>query len=178
MTKRWIYALMVAAIIMVGAIAGPVMAAAQGTAVAPAPAAVNQETAAGPAANAGTTSIAGTSSIAAVISTSYTVPRFHWYVSTVSTETSGVVVYTVPSGYKLQIDDIVISNFASTAPAYNYLYRGVGGNTLSSGVALPGLGHFEQGYQNLVLNGGETLRVKSIGGTTQGIAWTITAHWV
>ena len=173
MTKRWMYALMVATIIVVGAIAGPVMAATQGTTAVPAPA-DNQGTTSGTAPETG---INGIISAGYIFTSTITPPNFEWMVWTSPSDATSTLVYTVPSGYKLKIDDVTISYFGSTGYTAALMNRGVGGNAYFSDIVLTPYSHFEHSYQNLVLNGGESLKVKSTYGNN-GCYWTITAHWV
>ena len=162
---------MVATIIVVGAIAGPVMAA-TGTTAVPAPA-TPASAVMGP--EAGTN---GISPAGVIISSSVTPPNFEWFVTTNNADTTPTLVYTVPSGYKLKIDDVTIS-YGGTGFTYAYMFRGGAGTTYFSGIILPTLGTFEHSYQNLVINGGESLRVRTFGTTSSiNTLWTITAHWV
>jgi hypothetical protein len=169
MTKRWIYALIVASIIVVGAVAGPVMAAAQGTGGVSAPAADNQGTAAGPE---------GANGAAGTVYSNYVVGNYHqFYAYTMPTDTTPTQVCTVPSGYKLKIDDVIIGFYSSSGYTQATMFRGVGGNSYFSAMVLPAYGRFEHSYQNLVLNGGESLKVRTNYGNAPTY-WTITAHWV
>ena len=122
--KKMEYALIVAVTIVVGANAGPVMAASPGTTgvSAPAPADIQATTAAGPVPDTGANGAAA----GYIVSSSVTPPRFEWYVATYPADTASTLVYTVPSGYKLQIDDVLINYFGASGVTYAYLYRGTG----------------------------------------------------
>jgi hypothetical protein len=162
MVKRWIYAFLVIAIILVGALAGPVLAAPQET-------------------NRVSTSALGTSYATNTIYSMNTPPRFEWYIlSTYPSDTAPTLVYTVPSGHKLQIDDVIMDYWGTSGVTAAFMFRGIEGKTLFTAISLPAYGHFDHSYQNLVLDSGEILTVRSVdsNGASGGTGWTITGHWV
>jgi hypothetical protein len=167
MTKRWIYALMVAAIIVVGAIAGPVLAVSQGTIGAPEEASsiVNQA------------SGAGVSQGVSIYPGPNTPPNFEWYIVTYATNPSHTVVYKVPAGSRFQLDDVSMSYSGQTGFSQATMYRGIPGNPIY--LLYVNLGvhdHYEHSFKNIVLNGGEQLEIKSW--DNSNIAWTISGHLV
>lgn len=168
MTKRWIYALMVAAIIMVGAIVGPVLAATPGITGAPAPAA-DPVTVAGPN---------GMPDVGGTVYPFYTYPNFQWMVYTYSADTTATLVYTVPTGYKFQVDDVIITYYGTTGYSGAWMYRGTtGANPVLATIVYPNA-PFEHSFNNLVLNGGEQLKVRNYVTSSIPTIWTITGHWV
>jgi hypothetical protein len=162
MTKNWYYVLMVVAIIGMAAVAGSVMTDNQRTTAAPEPAV--------PAPDRVMPGISPYSGYSM-----NTAPLFAWFVTTYNTDPSSTLVYTVPSGKKLQLENVFISN-PSIDTNVAYLYRGPLGDVP---LIMTGLGpsdHVELTLKNVVLNSNEKLKVSN--GFGDIVSWTITGHWV
>jgi hypothetical protein len=165
MDKKWVYALMLFAAIGMIVAAGSVAAAEHGAAA----------TSAGDAA-AGVAS-GGASPSSSIHSGNYP-PNFEWYVVTSSADATSTLVYTVPSGYRFQIDDVSISYVGNTGSSGISMYRGPTGNNQFLFTNLNPYSHYEHSFQNLILNSGEQLSVRSWYSGTVSTAWTITGHWI
>jgi hypothetical protein len=166
MAKTWIYVLMIVAIFGMIVVIGSVATADKGTVADPA-------------------RLPGTSGSDSISTTGYvypnyaTPPNFQWLAYTYGTDTTFTTIYTVPSGYRLQIDDVWISFRGSSGYSENYIYRGPSStyNFLAS-IQLGPKDHAEIAAKNVILNSGESLRIRSYYSGSSVTMWTITGHWV
>ena len=166
MTKRWIYGLMLFAAVGMIVVAGSL--------------AVTEQRGAPTGAIEDGAGLAGISTAGAVGYTNTVGPYFQWYAVTFPTDSGFVLVYTVPSNARFKIDEIIMSNAATTGISSNYVWRGPSGGSLSMVKWLKPNDGFQQSFNGFILAGGEQLKIKTLNSatTSSGTTWMITGHLI